>query len=290
MAIGNTPGDTLATAVVDLVTNTLAAGSLGVSAVTRIGSNAILIDLTSPAAADQVMCVCEFEGGGAAVTIAAQPLSDTRWLIDWASVPSATTPGGGYGAVQVNAGGSFGGVTPGPAGSVLTSNGPGTPSFNALPVETITDAAPVIVTSAGSTFVVGFIPGTAPGDLLTWNGAAWLPTAPAPAAAPVTFPINVSHNNPTPLYGPAVYLNSNATAPSSALFYLPNAGDVGAFHIANSLGLLVSTWNTPAAIGPGYYEAFPGGFVGLAPGWYVFGVSKVVGPGSVDLLGVRFVP
>lgn len=292
MAIGNTPGDTLATAVVDLVTNTLAAGSLGVSAVTRIGSNAILLDLTSPAAADQVMCVCEFEGGGAAVTIAARPLTDTRWLVDWAPVPGATLPGGAYGDVQVNGGGSFAGIAAGPLGTVLTSNGSGLSYFQPLPVESITDSSPVSVTSAGSAYVIGLISGTSPNDVLTWDGAAWVSSAPAPAPpGPVTFPINLSHGNASPLYGPAVYLTGNATATSSAFFYLPNAGDVGAFFLANSIGLLVTTWNTSAATGPGYYEAFPGGFVGLAPGWYRFGVGKIAGGGGqVDLLGVRFVP
>jgi hypothetical protein len=139
--------------------------------------------------------------------------------------------------------------------------------------------------------VVSFIAGTAPGEVLTWNGAAWLPTAPAPAvASPVTFPINLSQNNATPLYGPAVYLTSNATAPSSAFFYLPIAGDVGGIYFANSIGLLHSFWTTPVASGPGYYEAFPGGFVAFPSGWYRFGVANLAGAGAVELLGVRLVP
>jgi len=159
-------------------------------------------------------------------------------------------------------------------------------------VTSVTGAAPVVAVTAGTNVVVSFIAGTAPGDVLTWNGAAWLPTAPAPAAAsPVTFPINIANNVPAPFYGPAVYLSANATAPSSAFFYLPNAGDVGGFFIANSIGLLWTTWNTPVATGPGYYEAFPGGFVAFPPGWYRFGVANNAGPGgSVELLGVRFVP
>jgi hypothetical protein len=164
-------------------------------------------------------------------------------------------------------------------------------SVAAAGITSVTGAAPVVAVTAGTNVVVSFIAGTAPGDVLTWNGAAWVSSAPAPvAASPVTFPINLSHNNATPLYGPAVYLTANATAPSSAFFYLPNAGDVGAIYFLNSIGLLHSTWNTSVATGPGYYEAFPGGFVAFPSGWYRFGVARLAGAGAVDLLGVRLVP
>jgi hypothetical protein len=247
MAIGNVPGDAIASAVVDTLTDLVSAGSFGVVSVARTGPTSYRVTLSSPTDADACMCVVEIDGGAPTV-INATPVSSTVWDVDWAPVAA-------------------GGLT------------------------SVTGLAPVQATTAGTAVVVSFISGTAPGQVLTWSGAAWAPAAPAPAApAPVTFPVFIATTSATPDYGPAVFLTTNATAPSSAFFYLSTAGDVGAFHLANSIGLLFTTWNTLPATGPGYYEAFPGGFVGLPTGWYRIGASKMAGPGSIELLGVRIVP
>lgn len=126
------------------------------------------------------------------------------------------------------------------------------------------------------------------GAYLTSQGAGSAPIWTQPAA---TFPIDLGHNNATPVYGPAVYLPGGFSASSSALFEVTGAGDVAAFHIANLLGLLVDTWTSSPAVGAGYVTATPAVGLTLAPGWYRFGVSQQAGGGSgVTLLGLNFVP
>lgn len=70
------------------------------------------------------------------------------------------------------------------AGSALDS-GPG--------VESITTTSPITDTGTAETPNIALVPGAAPGDVLTWNGAAWSGASPAPggvanvtASAPVT--------------------------------------------------------------------------------------------------------
>lgn len=129
------------------------------------------------------------------------------------------------------------------------------------------------------------------GDVLTSQGAGAAPVWAAPASSSSrTYPINVSNNAGSTVWGPAVWLDSGFNpVTSSARFYLPFAGDIGRLILSANRVTTVAEFTTAAAPFAGVFDAsFSAGSSVLSPGWYVFGVQNSSGSGNtVECLGIR---
>lgn len=249
MAIGTTPGDVLACAILDPNAPGVEPGSVGVLSVVPDSPTSVLVTLSAPVDASGVAVLAAMDGDPANVrAVSVEPTgSPSVWRVSWASA------GGG-------------GVTAVTASAPVTSSGGAAPN-------------------------VALVPGVNNGDVLTWTGAQWVsaaPFVPPPASVVRTYPINVSHNNASVLWGPSVWLDFGFDpVTSAARFYLPTLGDEGRLILSANRVTTVAEFVTPVAGAPGLYDAtFASGVSVLAPGWYVFGVRKTAGPGTVDCLGL----
>lgn len=139
MAIGTTPGDVLACAILDPNAPGVEPGSVGVVSVVPDSPNSVLVTLSAPVDASGVAVLAAMDGDPANVrAVSVEPTgSPTVWRVSWAS-----------------AGGGGGGVTAVTASAPLASSGGATPD-------------------------VSLTAGMAPGDVLTWSGAAWSAAQPS---------------------------------------------------------------------------------------------------------------
>lgn len=153
-------------------------------------------------------------------------------------------------------------------------------------VTSVTALAPVVATTAGTAVVVSFIAGTAPGEVLTWNGAAWLAAAPSPGGAwSVNTCIGHVNNNPTPTRAGAVYLDAPRTLSATCQAYFRGLPTwQGVVTLVDTTGTVQATFdsglvNTPEGV------AFISGSTALAAGWYTVRLASPLAT-TVEILGL----
>jgi hypothetical protein len=106
---------------------------------------------------------------GAAVALA----TITAWVLGWTQSGcgfSGCVPGGPTNAVQYNVGGSFGGVGPGTATTVLHGNASNPPAYSAI--DLTSDVTNVLPMAAGGTGAAS----AAANQVLVSNGTSWVST------------------------------------------------------------------------------------------------------------------
>lgn len=126
----------------------------------------------------------------------------------------------------------------------------------------------------------------APGEVLTSQGAgvppSWAQPAPAPAA--LSFALNTSHNNVTPVDAGAFYVPGVFTPSGTvAVFVDSTAANVATVRVVDSFGAPVWTFTDPFP-STGYRVIPPTASPPLAAGWYRIDVA-CAGAGNVIVLG-----
>jgi hypothetical protein len=153
-------------------------------------------------------------------------------------------------------------------------------------VTSVTGLAPVVATTAGTAVSVSFIAGTAPGQVLEWNGAAWLPTAPSPGGAwSVNTSIGHVNNNPTPTRAGAVYLDApRALAATCQAYFRGLPTWQGLCTLVDTTGTVQATFDTgPVNTAEGV--AFISAPTALLAGWYTVRLASPLAT-TVEILGL----
>lgn len=254
MAIGNVPGDLVASLVLDSVSLSTEPGSIGVavSSVVADGPSAVRVTLSAPADIAGTIAIAEVDSGASPFIATCEPTgAPNEWRISWAPV------GGG------------GGIT-----NVIAN----------LPL-----SASVALPNA----FLQIVPGINPGEVLTWNGSQWVAALPAPPAVPwtVNAALGAERTNPVGLAADivgAVYVDAPRTlaATCSALFYHATPPYRAQLSMVDSTGANAATFdtlNTAAAVSSG---ALVGGATAIAPGWYTLRLTLAVGGGTLQACGL----
>lgn len=258
VAVGNIPGDLVASAVLDTLTLAVEPGSIGVavSSVVADGPSALRVTLSGPADIGGTIAIAEVDSNGGAPFVAvAEPTGTANeWRISWAPV-----------------GGGGGGIT------AIIAN------------------APIGATVAGATAFLQLFPGTAGGQLLTWDAGLgqWVPQLPAPPAVPwtVNTALGVELTNPAGLAADivgAVYVDAPRvlSASCAALFYHSTPPYRAQLVMVDGTGAAAATFdtlNTAVAVSSG---AIVGGATPIAAGWYTLRLALVVGAGTLQACGL----
>jgi len=227
----------------------------------------------------------------------------TTAALAFTPTPGGAVPGGIQYSVQYNAGaGLFGGdgnflydgnglAVSVPGKAVVQSAGLAKLESTAS-TATVSADLDVVLESVSAGFkwllaneleVNGF-PG-APGDLLTSQGPGVPPTwsQPPPALAPLSFALNTSHNNVTPLDAGAFYTTGFGPTGTVAVFVDSTAANIATVRVVDSFGAPVWTFTDPFP-STGYRIIPPAASPPLAAGWYRIDVA-CAGAGNVTLLG-----
>lgn len=125
----------------------------------------------------------------------------------------------------------------------------------------------------------------APGEVLTSQGAGVPPSwaQPAPAAAALSFALNTSHNNVSPVDAGAFYTPGFTPSGTVAVFVDSSAANIATVRVVDAFGLPVWTFTDPFP-STGYRVIPPAASPALAAGWYRVDVA-CAGAGNVTLLG-----
>lgn len=153
-------------------------------------------------------------------------------------------------------------------------------------LSSVTGLAPVVATTAGTAVVVSFIAGTAPGQVLEWNGTKWLPATPAGGAWTLYSSLGRQHNDPTPTDIGGAYIDGPKTlaATCTVLFRSNAANWRGIVRFVNSGGGVVCVFDTGNQVGPSYAVASINAATTLPTGWYSIELSSIL-LGPVEALG-----
>jgi hypothetical protein len=218
--------------------------------------------------------------------------------------PGGAVPGGIQYSVQYNAGG---GLFGGDANFVYDGNGlavgvPGKAVVQSAGLAKLESTAATATVSADLDVVLesvsaGFkwllaneleVNGNAgaPGDLLTSQGPGVPPTwsQPPPAVVPLSFALNTSHNNVTPVDAGAFYTPGFTPSGIVSVFVDSTAANVATVRVVDAFGLAVWTFTDPFP-STGYRVIPPAASPPLAAGWYRIDVA-CSGAGNVTVLGI----
>lgn len=227
----------------------------------------------------------------------------TTAALAFTPTPGGAVPGGIQYSIQYNAGGGlFGGdggalydgtdlavSVPGKAavqgaGAVRLQSTGSTALVAADLNVVLTSASAGMAWNLANELVVNGNAG-APGEVLTSQGLGVPPSwaQPAPAAAPLSFALNTSHNNVTPLDAGAFYTTGFGPTGTVAVFVDSSAANVATVRVVDSFGAPVWTFSD-AFPSTGYRVIPPAASPPLAAGWYRIDVA-CAGAGNVTLLG-----
>lgn len=250
MAIGNVPGDLVASLILDSVTLATEPGSVGVavSSVVADGPSALRVTLSGPADIGGTIAIAEVDSNGGAPFVAVcEPTgAPNEWRVSWSPV-----------------GGGGGGVT------------------------SVSASSPLSATTLGGAVALSFVNGTGAGQLLTWNGTKWVAQLPAAPAVPIH--LSIDTRTPTTvsyeLRG-AVYFDAPFTFAAGCRAYWFQGGSVNTSYmqLSDAAGVQVAEWVSTTNVGaPRFIDAvLSAPFVGttVPAGWYHIDVKYTSGGAS----------
>lgn len=249
MAIGNVPGDLVASAVLDTLTLGVEPGSIGVSvsSVVADGPSAVRVTLSAPADIAGTIAIAEVDSGAAPFIATCEPTGAlNEWRISWAPV-------GGGGVSSVSA------------------------------------SSPLFATTIGGAVALTFLAGTAAGQVLTWNGTKWVAVAPAPSVPWVqNVALGGFHNNASPLTIGGLYVDAPRTlAATCEAQFVGVAPYRVALSLVDSTGAVAAQWDTGTAGFAANRVVQPlGAPVALPAGWYTWTLAQFIGAGATVAAGV----
>ena len=244
-------------------------------------------------AADQQGGYAVVQGSYAAITAA----------LAWTPTPGGAVPGGIQYSIQYNAGGGLFGGDGGALydGTDLAVSVPGkaaVQSVGSVALEstgakalvaadgnvTISSASAGMVWSLANELEINGNAGTL-GEVLTSQGPGVPPSwaQPAPTALALSFALNTSHNNVTPVDAGAFYTPGFTPSGTVAVFVNSTAANIATVRVVDSFGAPVWTFSDPFP-STGYRIIPPAASPPLGAVWYRIDVA-CAGAGSVTVLG-----
>ena len=252
MAIGNVPGDLVASLVLDSVSLSTEPGSIGVSvsSVVADGPSAVRVTLSAPADIAGTIAIAEVDSGASPFIATCEPTgAPNEWRISWAPV------GGGGGGIS-----------------------------------SVSASSPLFATTLGGAVALTFLAGTAAGQVLTWNGAKWVAVAPAAPSVPwiQNVALGGSHNNASPLTIGGLYVDAPRTLAATCEAQFVGAAPYRvALSLVDSTGAVVAQFDTGTAGFAVNRVVQPlGAPVVLPAGWYTWTLAQFIGAGSTVAAGV----
>ena len=253
MAVGNIPGDLVASAVLDTLTLAVEPGSIGVavSSVVADGPSALRVTLSGPADIGGTIAIAEVDSNGGAPFVAVcEPTgAPNEWRVSWSPV-----------------GGGGGGIT------------------------SVSASSPLSATTLGGAVALSFVNGTGAGQLLTWNGTKWVAQLPAPPAVPWTLETSIGgeHNNPSLAVVGGIRIDAPRTlaASCSALFWHPSPPYRAQLVLVDSTGAVAASFDTGNTFTNFATATITGGATPIAAGWYSLQLASLIGGGTVQACGL----